>query len=127
DIPKTLQVVSGGTIYIEGNLLKGNAASRLALFAHDYVTMNPTKLTAVIPGDEVQVEGDQTGTDVRSFHYSVPQNSYVDLQMPNAAALPANGGLLLSLQHSGGFEDSNSRTDLALYVNGLTQADRYDF
>ena len=42
-------------------------------------------------------------------------------------ALPANGGLMLSLQHSGGFEDNNSRTDLALYVNGLAQANRYDF
>lgn len=124
---KTLQVVSGGTIYIEGNLLKGDPTSRLALFARDYVTMNPTKLTAIIPGDEVQVEGDQTGTDVRSFHYSVPQNSYVDLQMANSVPIPANGGLLLSLQHSGGFQDSNSRTDLALYINGLAQTDRYDF
>jgi len=124
---KTLTVVSGGTIYIEGNLLKGDPTSRLALLARDYITMNPTKLTAIIPGDDVQVEGDQTGTDVRSFHYSIPQNSYVDLQMANSAALPANGGLLLSLQHSGGFEDSNSRTDLALYINGLKQEDRYDF
>jgi hypothetical protein len=124
---RTLQVVSGGTIYIEGNLLKGDATSRLALLAKDYVTLNPTKLTAVIPGDDVQVEADQTGTDVRSFHYSVPQNGYIDLQMANSAPLPTNGGLLLSLQHSAGFEDSSSRTDLALYVNGLAQASRYDF
>jgi hypothetical protein len=124
---RTLQVVSGGTIYIEGNLLKGDPTSRLALLARDYVTMNPTKLTSIIPGDDVQVEGDQTGTDVRSFHYSIPQNSYVDLQMANSTPVPANGGLLLSLQHSAGFEDSNSRTDLALYINGLLQTNRYDF
>jgi hypothetical protein len=57
----------------------------------------------------------------------VPQNGYIDIQTASMAPLPQNGGLVLHLQHSSGFEDSNSRTDLSLYVNGLNLGDRYDF
>jgi len=37
-----LTIVSGGTIYIEGNLIKGTAGSSLALLAKDWVALNPT-------------------------------------------------------------------------------------
>ncbi|MEA3485205.1 MAG: hypothetical protein U9R03_00665, partial [Candidatus Aerophobetes bacterium] len=42
DIDYNLAIVSGGTIYIEGNLIKGTNGSSLALLAKDWVTLNPT-------------------------------------------------------------------------------------
>ena len=37
-----LTIVSGGTIYIEGNIVKGTGGSSLALIAKDWITLNPT-------------------------------------------------------------------------------------
>ncbi|RLE09740.1 hypothetical protein DRJ00_03385, partial [Candidatus Aerophobetes bacterium] len=44
DTSYNLTIVSGGTIYIEGNLLRGTAGSSLALLAKDWVVLNPTHI-----------------------------------------------------------------------------------
>jgi len=40
--PYNLTIVSGGTIYIEGNIIKENDNSSVALLAKDWVVLNPT-------------------------------------------------------------------------------------
>jgi len=40
--PRNLTIVSGGTIYIEGNIIKEKDSSSLALLAKDWVALNPT-------------------------------------------------------------------------------------
>src|SRR5205085_6956732 len=50
---KQLTMVSGGTIYIEGNLLKGSRSTFIGLMAQDFVTLNPTAFTRVRPGQTV--------------------------------------------------------------------------
>jgi hypothetical protein len=120
--PVQLTVVSGGTIYVEGNLIKASPASQLALLAQDNVCLNPTQFLTVTPGEDVTVEGDTLGPDTRDYHFSVPQNKDIELSF-QWAGLPLQkntegNGLLLHLQHSGGYEDQSSRTDVALYING---------
>lgn len=129
-LPEQLTVVSGGTIYIEGSLTRGHPASRLALLARDYVCLNPTQFLAVTPGEDVTVEADTLEPDEKEFHFVVPQNKEITLSFqwsgPPLPAAPGNG-VLLHLQHSGGYEDQASRTDISLYINGRQEANRYDF
>jgi hypothetical protein len=128
--PEQLTVVSGGTIYIEGSLTKGHPASRLALLARDNVCLNPTQILTITPGEDVNVEGDTLEPDEKDYHFVVPQNKDVELSFQwSGDPLPsgAGNGLLLHLQHSGGFEDQTSRTDVSLYINGTDEANRYDF
>jgi len=40
--PRNLTIVSGGTIYIEGNIIKEKDSSSLALLAKDWIALNPT-------------------------------------------------------------------------------------
>lgn len=73
-----LTIVSGGTIYIEGNLIKGTDNSSLALLAKDWVALNPThKFTG---GKVTEMESeyyDSTGGDIDwSFRPDAPGNSW---------------------------------------------------
>ncbi len=123
-VPVQLTVVSGGSIYIEGNLVKAHPASRLALLAKDYVCLNPTQFTAVRPYEDVTIDPD--GGNSKGFHYSVPQSKDLDLLFGSSAPLQAPG-MLLNLQHSAGFSDNSSNTSVSMYVNGLEPGNRYDF
>jgi hypothetical protein len=128
--PEQLTIVSGGTIYVEGSILKGHPASRLALLAKDNVCVNPTQFLSITPGEDVTVESDTIDATTRDYHYSVPQNKSVDLSFQwSGDPLPsgAGNGVLLHLQHSGGFEDQTSRTDISLYINGTEESNRYNF
>jgi hypothetical protein len=129
-VPVQLSVVSNGTIYVEGSLLKAHPASSLSIQARDYVTLNPTQFVSITPGEDVTVESDTLGPDARDFHYSVPQNKDIELSFQWAGTpLPqeSGSGILLHLQHSGGYEDQQSRTDIAFYINGGEESNRYDF
>jgi hypothetical protein len=129
-LPEQLTIVSGGSIYIEGSLIKGNPASRLALLAKDNVCLNPTQFVSITPGEDVTVESDTLDLSTREFHYSVPQNKDVELSFQwsgDPLSQEAGNGVLLHLQHSGGYEDQTSRTDISLYINGSEEANRYNF
>jgi hypothetical protein len=123
-MPVQLTVVSGGSIYIEGSILKAHPASRLALLARDYVCLNPTQFAAVRPYEDVTIEPDGAGS--RSFHYSVPQEKDLDLIFSSSAPIEGQG-MLLNLQHTAGFSDNSSNTSVSMYVNGLDVNHRYDF
>ncbi len=45
-IPRHITIVTGGTAYIEGNLLKGDPDSSISVLAHDYVCVNTTQFLA---------------------------------------------------------------------------------
>ncbi len=45
-IPRHVTIVTGGTAYIEGNLLKGSPDSTISVLAHDYVCINTTQFLA---------------------------------------------------------------------------------
>jgi hypothetical protein len=122
--PVNLTVVSGGSIYIEGNLVKASPASHLALLAHDYVCLNPTQFSTVRPYEDVTIQPDSPGAN--TFHYEVPQNKDLDVVFTSSAPLTSTG-MLLNLQHSAGFSDNSSTTSVTMYVNGLDPGHRYDF
>jgi len=122
--PVNLTVVSGGSIYIDGPLVKSSPASHLALLAHDYVCLNPTQFTSVRPYEDVTLQPDAPGAN--SFHYEVPQNKDLDLVFTSSAPIQAKG-MLLNLQQTAGFSDNSSTTSVSMYVNGLDAGHRYDF
>ena len=45
-IPRHITIVTDGTAYIEGNLLKGDPDSSISVLAHDYVCINTTQFLA---------------------------------------------------------------------------------
>jgi hypothetical protein len=45
-VPRHITIVSNGTSYIEGNLLKGTLDSSISVLAHDYVCINTTQFLA---------------------------------------------------------------------------------
>ena len=45
-VPRHITIVSGGTAYIEGNLLKGTPDSSISVLAHDYICVNTTQFLA---------------------------------------------------------------------------------
>jgi len=45
-VPRHITIVTGGTAYIEGNLLKGTPDSSISVLAHDYVCINTTQFLA---------------------------------------------------------------------------------
>lgn len=140
--PKALTIVSGGSIYIDGNLMNNrnpgetNSAWKLALLARDYVTLNPTAFTRVSPGSGVVVEAntwDASG-NASSYHLSIPQGGSLDFSA--SSANPLNNAVL-AVKHSALQLDSTSETAVNLYLprigNGNPQpwpdwyTDRYDF
>lgn len=55
--PRHITIVTNGTAYIEGSLLKGNPDSTITVLAHDYVCVNTTQFLA-----GPQVEENSVGT-----------------------------------------------------------------
>ncbi len=56
-LPRHVTIVTNGTAYIDGSLLRGNASSSVAILAHDYVCVNTTQFLA-----GAQEETNPTGT-----------------------------------------------------------------
>jgi len=133
---KQLTVVSGGTIYIEGNLVKprltvgpntvADPTSCVALLAHDYVTLNPTVFTRIKPGEDVIVEADTFGPngEPTNYHFKVQPGSDLDFTFSAAellepyttagAFVPMARGML-HLKHTAEQSDVLSETGIALY------------
>ena len=128
-LPKQLTVVSGGSIYIEGNIIKGHPASFLGLLAQDYVVVNPTVFTRINPGSDVVVEADTFGPNGEplGYHYNVPQGSDLDFSFTTGRyAGGVNPDWLVHVKHTAPAEDASSNTELSLYLPSLLPA-KYDF
>lgn len=102
---RQITVVTNGTAYIEGNLVKGNERSALAILARDYVCINTTQFlqrTADSPGT---AQGDPLNREAPYFFEVLP-NQPMRLIF-SFGEDPSNyqgdfGGLKLFLRHSAG-------------------------
>jgi hypothetical protein len=111
-LPQSLTVVSGGSIYLEGNLLTVPGWN-IGLMAQDYVTLNPTAFTRIRPGNDVVVEADEYNDKGKpiGWHFSVPQGGDLDFSFDSANALQH---VMLFLKHTGLADDSTSTTQVSL-------------
>lgn len=134
--PRSLSIVSGGSIYIEGNLTRVRGWN-LALLAHDFVTLNPTMFTRIDPGDDVVVEADTFGENGQptGYHFNIPQGSDLDFTIASANALNLANSYM-HVRHSAVQESARSETSVVLNLPFLGPAptpwpdwnrDRYDF
>ncbi len=121
--PKQLHLVSGGTIYIEGSVLKGDPGSALGLSAHDFVTLNPTMVNRIRPGGSTVVEADtfDANGNPSGYHFTVNQGTDIDFTVNSAEPI---GDALLHWKHTSVFEDVTSNTEFTLFPPSGT---RYDF
>ena len=119
-VPRHITIVTDGTAYIDGNLLKGTPDSSISVLAHDYVCINTTQFLA---GTNVEdrTDGSQTPT--------VPANTdTLSLDADHSLLQEFNFGLTGSdpITDTAGVNYSNK---LALYVaagpagSGTTTAD----
>jgi len=60
-VPRHITIVTNGTAYIEGNVLKGSADSSISILAHDYVCVNTSQFLAG-PSIADSTNGFQTAT-----------------------------------------------------------------
>jgi hypothetical protein len=126
---KQVTLVSGGTVYIEGNLLRGqrpdpnnagqflpDRTSFIGLLAQDYVTVNPTAFTLIRPGEDTTVEADLRipGEDPTTWHYVIPPNGDVDVMVQNADRAPTCD-YVLHVAHTAQAEDVRSQSEVRLY------------
>ncbi len=118
-VPRHITIVTGGTAYIEGNLLKGSPDSTISVLAHDYVCINTTQfLAGAVQGELPQLP-------------APPAN-------PSVPLAEITGGNPFTQQFGFGFTNPGATTPqtpttqyggkLALYVsgntpNGFAQAD----
>jgi len=114
-IPRHITIVTGGTAYIEGNLLKGSPDSTISVLAQDYVCVNTTQFLA---GSNVEDRTDP------SQNPDLPDQG-------NALILDAGHSLLQEFNFglTGAAKPANYPSPLALYIaagpagGGSTTAD----
>jgi hypothetical protein len=126
--PRHITIVTNGTAYIEGNLLKGNPDSSITVLAHDYVCVNTTQFLAGPQSDDnslgtppaVSASGQLTfGSDesrlIQEFSFGLPNSG---------TANGAYGGVPLGLYISGSSEYDSGGTTAEIEIvnpaNGLT-------
>jgi len=79
-IPRHITIVTNGTAYVEGNLLKGDPDSSITVLAHDYVCLNTTQFTVGQSAQDQRPAVDASGnvviTDANSliepFSFGLP-------------------------------------------------------
>jgi hypothetical protein len=76
---RQLTIVTNGTAYIEGNLVKGDARSALAIIAKDYVCVNTTQFLRRTWQSPSVAHGDPTNTEA-PFYFEVLPNRPMQLQ-----------------------------------------------
>lgn len=75
---RQITIVTNGTAYIEGNLLKGDAFSSLAIIAKDHVCLNTTQFLSKLPSGPAVAVTDPLDSDA-PFHFSTDANTPLDL------------------------------------------------
>ena len=110
-VPRHFTIVSNGTAYIEGNVLKGSADSSISILAHDYICVNTSQFLAG-PSIPDPANGFQTAKSSGLLDY--PGQSFLDL----------TDGLTLLQEFNFGLPDKNTAngsyngSPLALYLSG---------
>jgi len=108
-IPRHITIVTNGTAYVEGNLLKGDPDSSITVLAHDYVCINTSQFTV--------------GQSPQDQRPAIDASGNLDLTDANSLIEPFNFGLT-------GTDTPTTKYGgkLALYASGssttgLAQAD----
>ncbi|MDQ2798318.1 MAG: hypothetical protein M3Y13_01595, partial [Armatimonadota bacterium] len=121
--PRHVTIVTDGTAYIEGSLLKGNPDSSITILAHDYVCVNTTQFLAGPEIDENPIGTTQPGGNSDpDYHALVFGSDETRLIQDLTVGLP-NGGTAQTAYNSAG------NGLLGLYISGrpgsagVTQAD----
>ncbi|MCS7209010.1 MAG: type II secretion system GspH family protein [Fimbriimonadales bacterium] len=69
---RQITIVTNGTAYIEGNLVKGDARSALAIIAKDYVCVNTTQFLQRTFDSPAVAQGDPTNAEAPYFFEVLP-------------------------------------------------------
>ena len=101
-IPRHITIVTNGTAYIEGNLLKGDPDSSISVLAHDYICVNTTQFLAG-PNVENRTDGQQN-PDLPDM------GDTLNLDAGHSLLQQFNFGL------TGNVTPANYSSDLSLYV-----------
>jgi hypothetical protein len=145
-----ITVVSGGTVYVDGNLLRdnvpaGDAAgalvkgqSSIALLAHDYVTVNPSQFLATKSGS--QAYGEQQDTHAFSLSTNNPDYFFtmdrgpVDANNTPPSAITNYPQPTIYFRHGtsgiGGTADAEptaGKATIVMGVNGSLTANPFNF
>lgn len=146
-LPRHITIVTNGTAYIDGSLMRGNPESTITVMAHDYVCVNTTQFLAgtiadqnplgttapgAFVGDPTLRALDFTASDevlLQEFRFGLPQGR--TLAGSGAASPPFYGNTPLALYVSGGpsapggtsadFDILNLQTGLTINNNQLFQ------
>ena len=101
-VPRHITIVTNGTAYIEGNLLKGTPDSSISVLAHDYICVNTTQFLAG-PNVENRTDGQQN-PDLPDM------GDTLNLDAGHSLLQQFNFGL------TGNVTPANYSSDLSLYV-----------
>jgi hypothetical protein len=117
-------IVTNGTAYIEGNIVKGDERSALAILAKDYVCINTTQFLQRTFDSPASAQGDPTNVEVPYFFEVLPDQPMRLLfsfgEDPNQYT--GNfGGLRLYLRHA----SSGAGSFINLLVNPSEFADPF--
>lgn len=113
---RQITIVTNGTAYIEGNILKGDEYSALAILARDYVCLNTTQFVRRALWSPASAITDPLDSDA-PFHFDVGPNNPLGLQFSfgvdptNYLSDSRTGGVRLFLRHAA--------QDVASYINLL--------
>ena len=123
-IPRHITIVTNGTAYIEGNLLKGDPDSTISVLAHDYVCVNTTQFLA---GTNVEqhADGSQNPTPSDSTNLLTLDDTYSLLQefnfgLPNGGMPAGPLSLYVSAGPGGGGSGSSTKADFDI-LDPVTQ------
>ena len=103
---RQITIVTNGTAYIEGNIVKGDARSALAIIARDYVCVNTTQFlyrTADSPGT---AQGDPFNSEAPYFFEVLPDQPMRILFSFGEDPTPYANLLSLYVRHAAGGEAS---------------------
>jgi len=84
-VPRHITIVTGGTAYIEGNLLKGTPDSSISVLAHDYVCINTTQfLAGTVQGEQRHIPADNPSIELTADNYVFTQQFGFGFTNPGA-------------------------------------------
>ncbi len=106
DLPRHVTIVTNGTAYIDGSLLRGNVSSSIAVLAHDYVCVNTTQFLA-----GAQTEENPTGTRPPVPYTGDPNLRGLDFSTSDEV-------LLQEFQYLTPTVTGNNTTAPVLYISG---------
>lgn len=115
-IPRHITIVTNGTAYVDGNLLKGAPDSSITILAHDYVCVNTSQFTAGPQLDENFLSGSRTplaGPDSTTGQHFLDFSSAEEILFQEF-----NFGLPTGVKPSDTVANGGYGGNLALYVSG---------